>query len=324
MNSNSPAIAYEILLYYKFTHVADPEGLRDEHEEVCRSLDLKGRILVAHEGINGTVSGTVKATEAYRQYMWQHPLFQGIEFKTDRHIGHVFRKLNVRVKPELVHLGLPQTWHPAELKAPYIEPEEMQQLLNNPDEDVVILDARSRYEYEIGKFRGAVTLPIGHFRELPEHLDKLAPYKDKKIVTYCTGGIKCEKLTGWLIQQGFEKVYQLHGGIIRYAQEAHGQGFEGKCYVFDGRLAVDVNTVDPVVVGHCSHCGQPTERIINCANADCNAHLLLCNDCCEKLEGCCSEPCYHSPNRRVYDGTGVYLRGVNSKHVVGQESPYRY
>ena len=312
-----PAIPFEVLLYYTFVRVPEPHLVRQEQEYLCSHLGLKGRILIAEEGINGTVSGPAKATAAYREFMQRHPLFRGIEFKTDPAVGHAFRKLNVRVKPELVHLGLPRTWDAGQTTAPFIEPEAMRELLRSPREDVVILDTRSRYEVEVGKFRGAVTLPIEHFRELPEHMGALEAYKDKTLVTYCTGGIRCEKLTGWLLQNGFEKVYQLRGGIIRYGHEVGGEGFEGKCYVFDGRLAVEVNTVDPTVVGHCSRCQAPTEQLVNCANADCNAHLLLCPACAEALEGCCSPACHASPHRRVYDGSGVYVRGVNSKVYAG-------
>jgi UPF0176 protein len=307
---------YEVLLYYKFVELSDPQAVRDEHEQMCRNLGLKGRILIATEGINGTVSGERAATEAYRTWMSGHPFFHGIEFKVDEADAHAFLKLHVRVKRELVNLGLPDAPRNWEKTAPYIEPEEVRELLRNPSDDVVFLDTRSEYEFEVGKFRNAVGLNIRTFRELPQRLEELAHLKNKKIISYCTGGIRCEKITGYLMEQGFENIYQIHGGIIRYGKETGGEGFEGQCYVFDQRLTVPVNTVDPVVVGKCSRCGAPTEHLINCANADCNAHLLMCDDCLQQLEGCCSEPCTASPNRRAYDGRGYYLRGVNSKNYV--------
>jgi UPF0176 protein len=304
---------YEVLLFYKFLRVPDPELLRQEQFYLCDRLDLKGRIFVADEGINGTLSGPREQTEAYRFFMSRHPLFKGIEFKVDPHTTHAFHKLHVRVKDEIVSLDLPQTWDPGQHTAPYVEPAEMVRLLREQPEDVVLLDTRSRYEFELGRFKGAVTLPIEQFRELPAHMEALEALKGKKIITYCTGGIRCEKVTGWLIDQGFQNVHQLHGGIIRYGHEAGGEGFEGKCYVFDSRVAVDVNRVDPSVVGVCKQCGTTTEHSINCANAECNDKVLLCMNCADTLSGCCSPGCVDSPQRRVYDGTGKYYRGINSK-----------
>ena len=156
-------------------------------------------------------------------------------------------------------------------------------------------------------------LDIDNFRELPEKLSELEDWKDKTIYTYCTGGIKCEKVSALMKMEGFEKVYQLHGGIVRYGKEAGGENFEGSCYVFDQRVVVPVNNVNPSVIGECDLCANPTEKMINCANPECNTHFLICGECAKKLEGCCSEECMENPRRREYDGVGYYLRGVNSK-----------
>ncbi len=308
---------FTILLYYKFVLLESPDAIRYEQEEICKKLSLKGRILIAPEGINGTVSGLHADVEEYRSFMLDHPSFAGIEFKTDVHDKHVFEKLHVRVKPEIVHFGLP------ELKvdptaANYIEPEEFRKVISGNDPDTIILDARSNVETRVGKFRNAVTLDIENFRDLPAKLPELEPYKEKKIITYCTGGIKCEKVTAWMKENGFENVHQLHGGIVRYGKEANGEGFEGSCYVFDQRVSVRVNLVDPAVVGLCKVCGtNETEFIINCANADCNDHFLICKECSIRLDGCCSEECQESPRRRTWDGRGYYLRGINSKTFAG-------
>ena len=134
--------------------------------------------------------------------------------------------------------------------------------------DIVILDVRSNYEHELGRFKNAVTLDIENFRDFPDKLNELEQYKGKKIVTYCTGGIKCEKASAFLLEQGFENVHQLHGGIIKYGLEAEGEDFEGKCYVFDNRLSVDVNKVNPKVVSKCFVCETHSDRMVNCANPE--------------------------------------------------------
>lgn len=308
---------YRILLYYNFVKVADPEQAREEQQQFCDAHGLKGRILIAHEGINGTVSGPREQIEAYKAFMGAHPIFKDTEWKEDEFNDHSFLKMHVRVKDEIVHFGV-EGFDPTGRKGKYVEPEEFREVLKQAetDEDIVILDARSDYEYNVGRFKGATTLPIHNFRELPEQLDLLENLRDKKIYTYCTGGIKCEKVSLWLEEQGFEDVYQLHGGIVRYGKEAGGEDFEGSCYVFDQRVVVPVNTVNPTIISKCEICETETEKMINCANASCNKHFLICDSCAEELEGCCSKECMDAPQRRAFDGRGYYLRGVNSKNYV--------
>jgi len=306
---------YQVLLYYRYTTIADPEAMRIEQFNFCLHHNLLGRILIAQEGINGTVSGLKADTEAYMEYMKSHPVFQGIEFKIDSLDKHSFNKLHVRVKSEIVHLGLGERdVDPTKETGKYIEPLEFKEILRNKPEDVVILDARSRYEFEVGKFPGALTLDIENFRELPNQLEAISDLKDKTIITYCTGGIKCEKASALLLKEGFKNVFQLHGGIVRYGHEAGGENFEGACYVFDQRVVAPVNKINPTVIGKCALCEAPTEQMINCANTQCNLHFLICPTCADKMEGCCSAECHKSETRRVWDGKGYYLRGVNSKN----------
>jgi UPF0176 protein len=311
---------FRVLLYYNFVPVADPQAVRAEMESFCAAHGLLGRILVAHEGINGTVSGPVEATQQYMDFMAQHPIFHSTQFKIDAVEDHTFIKLHVRVKNEIVHLGVEDL----DMTQPvdnYVEPDEWREMLKADDPEVIILDARSNYETEVGRFKNAISLDIENFRELPDKLSELAQYKDKKIYTYCTGGIKCEKVSRLLMREGFEQVYQLHGGIIRYGHEAGGENFEGSCYVFDQRLVVPVNSVNPDLLGHCKLCEASTEKYINCANPECNTHFLICEDCATQLEGCCSEECKRHPRRRQWDGRGYYLRGLNSKLYVENPDP---
>ncbi len=304
---------YNVLLYYKFVSITDPQAVRDEHYAKCQALNLKGRILIATEGINGTVSGLKADTQAYMEWMSQHELFAGTEFKIDEYDSHAFLKLHVRVKHEVVRFNLPDAVQQYGT-GKFVEPAEFRQVLKEAETNpnIVILDTRSEYEFSVGKFKHAVTLPIDNFRELTDCMDEMEALRGKQIYSYCTGGIRCEKITGWLENQGFD-MYQLHGGIIRYGQEMGGEDFDGQCYVFDQRVVVPINQVNPNVIGHCFVCDNPTEKMINCANALCNNHILMCETCFHELEGCCCEECTHSPQKRTFNPDGYFLRGVNSK-----------
>ena len=317
---SQPTHEYQVLLYYNFVPVPDPEAARAETEAFCIANNLLGRILISHEGLNGTVSGLIPDIQAYMDWMAQHPIFHATEFKIDAVPNHTFLKLHVRVRPEIVHLGVESL----DMTIPvdnYVEPGEFKKVLEANDPNVIILDARSNYEHEVGRFKNAMTLDIENFRELPEKLKELEAYKDKKIYTYCTGGIKCEKVSRLMLQHGFEEVYQLHGGIIRYGHEVGGEHFDGACYVFDQRVVVPVNSVNPDTLGQCKLCEGPTEKYINCANPDCNEQFLICDACAERMEGSCSDKCMESPRRRAWDGLGYYLRGVNSKLYVHNPDP---
>ncbi len=277
---------------------------------MCLDLNLRGRIIVASEGLNGTVSGRVEDCEKYMELVKSDPRFVSIEFKVDYHDQMAFTKMHVRVKPEIVHSGL-HSINPTKKTGQYVEPEEFRSILRNQDEDTIILDVRSNYEHNIGKFKNAVTLDIENFRDFPEKIDELRKYQDKKIITYCTGGIKCEKASAYLLDQGFDNVYQLHGGIIKYGLEAEGEDFEGKCYVFDNRIVKEVNSVNPTVISKCYVTGNPTDRMVNCANPDCNIHIPMSEEGAKIFNGCCSEECSKHPKVRPYDGSGFYQKELN-------------
>ena len=300
--------AYSILLYYCYTHIESPEAFREAHHQYCIENGLRGRIIIAQEGINGTLSGSTTACEKYMHTLKVDPRFAHTHFKVSAHTQHAFQKLHVRVKSEIVHAGLPHI-HPQQQTAPYVTPKELQQL--RKETGVVLLDVRSNYEHKLGKFRGAVTLDIDHFRAFSTQIDKLAPFKNKQIITYCTGGVKCEKASAYLQENGFHNVYQLQGGIIQYGIDTDGQDFEGTCYVFDQRLTTPINEIDPVIISHCYVCYTPCERMVNCANAACNRHVPLCNACADNLEGACSLTCKRHPQKRFYDGTGYYATKMN-------------
>ena len=292
---------YQVLLYYNYVDIEDPETFAKEHLRFCKDLELKGRILVATEGINGTVSGTVEATNKYMEAMHSDPRFEDMIFKVDEADGHAFKKMHVRPRPELVTLRLEDDIDPREITGEYLKPKEFYEALQ--DEDTVVLDARNDYEYDLGHFRGAIRPDIKTFRELPKWVEENKEMLEgKKVVTYCTGGIRCEKFSGWLKKSGFEDVAQLHGGIVTYGKDPEVQGelWDGKLYVFDERISVPVNRKEHVVVGKDYFDGKPCERYVNCANPECNKQILCSEENEHKyMRGCTHECRVHPRNMYV-------------------------
>lgn len=290
---------YQVLLYYHFADLPDYEIFAEEHLSFCKKLGLKGRILVADYGINGTVSGTVKQTEAYMEQMRNDERFKGIVFKIDEHDGHAFKKMHVRARKELVTLRLDDPINPTELTGQYLSPQAFYEAMQ--EEDTVVLDTRNDYEYDVGHFRGAIRPDIRNFRELPKWVkENRHLLEGKRILTYCTGGIRCEKFTGWLIKEGFEEVAQLEGGIVTYGKDPQVKGklWDGVCYVFDERLVVPVNQTEHVVVGRDHFDGTPCERYVNCAEPTCNKQILCHEENEHKYLRGCTDACRRSPNNR--------------------------
>lgn len=302
---------YNVLLYYYFTWIEDPSAVAEMHWTLCSALGLLGRILVSHEGVNGTVSGNRESCSEYIRIVQSDERFRTIEFKIDNVENHVFKKLSVRVKDELVTLRANESAHSHDRddvrghvdrqRGQYVEPSDFLALLES--NDAIIIDGRTDYEYDLGHFRGAVRPPIASFREFPAWIRReLSQYKKRKVVTYCTGGIRCEKLTSFMIAEGFEDVYQLHGGIVSYGKDeaARGSLWDGRCYVFDERISIEINKAgNKLIVGRCHHCGTPTEHYVNCANLDCHRQHLVCVGCEESMQRSCSAECIAAPRRET-------------------------
>ncbi|WP_422657154.1 rhodanese-related sulfurtransferase [Paenibacillus sp. EC2-1] len=285
--------SYQILLYYKFVQIEDPETFKNEHLQYCKDLGLKGRILVSSEGINGTLSGTIEQTEQYMKDMKANPLFADMVFKIDPSEGHAFHKMFVRHRKELVTFRVEDELDPNVISGKRLSPQQFFEQLQQ--DDVIVLDGRTDYEYDIGHFRNAIRPEVESFREFPDWIrENMSQYKDKTILTYCTGGIRCEKLTGFMLKEGFQDVAQLDGGIVTYGKDPEVQGrlFDGKCYVFDERISVPINHTDEdIIVGKCHHCGEPADRYINCVNDACHLQHICCDKCDELHNGFCSEAC---------------------------------
>lgn len=228
---------YPVILYYKYVDIADPIGLADEQRELCRSLGLNGRILVATEGINGTLAGPVTAVDDYVGALRADQRFTDIEIKVTAGNRETFPKLSVRVRPELVAL---RSWQPFPADQDnHLSPTQWKEAIDR-DPSVVLLDVRNNFEIAAGKFENAIDCGIGHFRELPDRVDDLVELKDKKILMYCTGGIRCEKASALFRSKGFTNIFQLHGGIMNYQEQYGNEHWLGECFVFDQRMTVKV------------------------------------------------------------------------------------
>lgn len=284
---------FQVLLYYKFVTIDDPQAIQDEQRRLCVSLGLKGRIIVAHEGLNGTVEGTVENTEKYITAMRDSAFFADISFKKSQGTGSAFPKLSVKVRPEVVTAKIPEL-NPQQITGKYIDAEELHQWYEEKRE-FYLVDMRNDYEYESGYFEGFIPSGIHNFYDLPEVLPKLAHLKNKTIVTVCTGGIRCEKASGFLLQNGFADVYQLKDGIQTYMEKYPNEHFKGKLYVFDNRLTIGFNTDDPAheIVGRCLHCSKPCDSYVNCEYDMCHFHYICCDDCKDGKTGFafCNETC---------------------------------
>jgi len=292
---------YRVLLYYQYVTIENPPEFAAEHLAFCKEIGLKGRILVATEGMNGTVSGTIEQTDKYMEEMRKDPRFTTMVYKIDEADGHAFKKMHVRPRPELVNLSLEDDINPLELTGKYLSPKDFYEKMQ--DQNTIILDARNTYEYDLGHFRGAIRPDVETFRDLPQWVrENKEMLEGKKILTYCTGGIRCEKFSGWLVREGFEDVGQLHGGIATYGKDPEVQGelWDGQLYVFDERIAVPVNQKEHVIVGKDHFTGEPCERYVNCANPECNEQILCSEENEHKyLRGCTHECRVHPRNRYV-------------------------
>ncbi len=273
-----------VLLYYKYVTVPDPAGETERHRALCEQLELKGRILISAEGLNGTCSGTRENIEKYKQTLNAHPHFCGIDFKESDSVAHAFKKLFVRLRPEVVTF---RAGIEAKNAAPYITPYQLHAELES-GADLVLIDMRNDYEAEIGRFRNAVTLALKNFRDLPQHMPDLQKYAGRKVVTYCTGGIRCEKASALLKEHGFTDIRQLEGGIVKYCEEFPDGYFDGSLFVFDERRAVRFpGKRKPTYVSQCSYCGCESDRHIDCTDNICHT-LLVCCERCEKVhDGFC-------------------------------------
>lgn len=292
---------HEILLYYKYQLIRSPEKFAAEQRALCEKLGLKGRIIVAKEGINGTLEGLAKDTKKYVAFMKAKRGFADIHWKRSEGTGSAFPRLSVKVRPEIVSLSLEKPEpgkkrdgdvDPRKVTGARLKPEELRKWFEK-GERFTIIDMRNDYEHKVGAFEGSVLPPMKNFRDLPKVLPKLKRYANDKVLTVCTGGVRCEKASGYLIKKGFKDVYQLDGGIVSYMEKYPGEHFKGSLYVFDGRvtMAFDPKTGKREVVGRCEFCERPTEQYADCTNAQCRGQMLCCDSCVKADRAYCGKKC---------------------------------
>ncbi len=276
---------YQVLLYYKYVDISKPEMVREDQKALCEKLGLTGRIIVATEGINGTIEGAYEATEAYIAEMSKDPLFKDISYKKSEGTGNAFPKLKIKVRPEIVTAHLP-TLNPNITTGKYLTASELHQWYEEKRE-FYIVDMRNDYEYASGYFENFIPSGLHNFFDIKDVIPKLAHLKNKTIVTVCTGGVRCEKASGFLVTNGFKDVYQLKDGIQTYMELFPNKYFKGKLYVFDNRLTVGFNTdsSDHIIVGNCRDCGIKCDTYVNCEYDICHLHYICCNNCLDKETG---------------------------------------
>jgi UPF0176 protein len=261
-----------------------------------------GRVFFAKEGVNGTVSGTIANIERYKTHLTSYSEFKDTWFKEDEAEEHSFKKMHVRMKDEIVNGDLENVSTGNGGKR--LSPEELLKFYKE-EKDFIIVDARNWYESKIGKFKNAITPPMKNFREWKKVVDEdLQSFKDKTVVTYCTGGIRCEKASAYMVEKGFKDVYQLDGGIFNFVKKFPDTYWQGGMFVFDERRVVNPNTkVELMHVAECYYCGKPTSYYINCHNLDCDRIIVSCHECKVTNDYCCSDECRRSVNRRkIYHG----------------------
>ena len=289
LSNNEPRTT---ISFYKYHHILDPQKFRDAMFINFTKLEVLGRIYVAYEGINAQISVPTRNYELLRQAIYNIDFLNGIRLNiaVDDN-GKSFFKLAIKVKNKIVADGIQDKTFDVTKIGTHLKAEEYNDLLNS--KDVVVVDMRNHYESEVGHFENAILPDVDTFREqLPFVANMLSDKKDQPIVMYCTGGIRCEKASAYMLHKGFKEVYQLEGGIIEYARQVKAKGlenkFHGKNFVFDERLSESISNE---VIAKCHQCGEPFDVHTNCANVACNLLFIQCPSCKEKYNNCCSDEC---------------------------------
>ena len=288
----------KITLFYKYVQLTDPQAVMLWQRSLCEKLELTGRILIGHEGINGTVGGSERSIRCYVSEMKTYAPFKNIDFKFSKCDQQPFPHLKVKVRKEIVALGIDPEKLTAADGGKHLSPKQVHELLQNKPDDLIILDTRNECEVAVGKFEGAIDPKIQNFRDFPKYIeDNLELFKDKQVLMYCTGGIRCERATAVLnVKNVAKEVFQIKGGIHRYAENYPNGFFRGKNYVFDNRITAKVNDD---ILGKCLECQAPYDEYTNCLNALCNKHFICCPNCIKKLSNTCSTNCQNLVETRT-------------------------
>jgi UPF0176 protein len=278
----------KVILYYKFVPVADPPTTMLWQRELCKRLNLTGRIIISKHGINGTLGGHIENLRQYKREMNASEIFRGIMYKWSDGTGEEFPRLSVKVRAELVAFNQPEEievdGNGVKNAGKHLSPEQVHELVAARGKDVVFFDGRNSYEAKVGKFKNAVVPDTKTTRDFVTEIesDKYNNIKDKPVITYCTGGVRCEILSALMKKRGFKEVYQMDGGVVKYGEKYGDDGlWEGNLYIFDGRMNHKFSD-HAKDIGQCIHCADKTSNYENCANKACNRLVLICESCMKK------------------------------------------
>jgi UPF0176 protein len=286
---NTPRVTISFYCYFR---IEDPALFRDQLYRDFQAMGVLGRIYLAHEGINAQVSIPKDNTDIFRQYIHSIGPMAGLRLNTAvQDDGKSFYVLDVKVRRQIVADGITDPGFSMSEKGRYLDAEGFNQM--TADADTVVVDMRNHYEFEVGHFEKAIEVPSDTFREqLPMVVDMMKDQKEKNIIMYCTGGIRCEKASAWMLHNGFKNVFHLEGGIIHYVNQVKEKQlvnkFHGKNFVFDQRLG---ERISDEIISNCHQCGKPADTHVNCVNDACHLLFIQCEDCRRKMEGCCSKEC---------------------------------
>ena len=311
------------LSFYQYAKIDDPKVFRDELYKNLDALKVFGRIYVAHEGINAQLSVPQSNFELFKDYLYSISFLNNVRLNIAvDDDGKGFWVLKIKVRDKIVADGINDHAFDMSKKGNYVDAKKFNELTN--DADTIVVDMRNHYEYEVGHFENAIEIPSDTFREqLPMAVDMLQDKKDKNIIMYCTGGIRCEKASAYMLHNGFKNVFHLEGGIIQYANKIKEEDlpnkFLGKNFVFDGRLG---EKIGEEIISHCHQCGAPADHHTNCANEACHLLFIQCADCAEKYEGCCSSEC-QSVNHLPEEERKQKRKGVKNGIMIFNKSRER-
>lgn len=311
------------LSFYTYSFLEDPQVFRDELYKKLDEVKVFGRIYIAHEGINAQISVPERHFGEFKKYLETIPFLKDVRLNIAvDDDGKSFWVLKIKVRDKIVADGIEDSDFDMSKKGKYVDASSFNQLAADPE--TIVVDMRNHYEYEVGHFENAIEIPSDTFRDqLPMAVNMLSEKKDKNIIMYCTGGIRCEKASAYMLRNGFQKVYHLEGGIIQYAnrvkEEELPNKFLGKNFVFDGRLG---EKIGEEIISHCHQCGAICDTHTNCANEACHLLFIQCASCAEKYEGCCSVDC-QSVNHLPEEERKQQRKGVKNGIMVFNKSRER-
>jgi UPF0176 protein len=312
--ANLPESTHWILAFYHFVPLENPQEEVQTHKAFFAGCGITCRIYISEQGINGQMSGIVEDAKAYIEWMHQRPEFRDVIFKIHPYHEQVFPRATIKYRKQLVAIDSAVD---LSKRGEHVSPEQWKSMLE-ADSEKILIDVRNDYEWKIGRFTGAELPPCETFREFTEYADQLKEKADPQntpVMMYCTGGIRCELYSAILKEKGFERIYQLDGGVIGYGLQQGNKHWDGKLFVFDDRMAIPISDEgESKVIGACHFCNSPNDTYYNCANMDCNHLFLCCPECLKKHIGCCCADCMNASRIRPFHQDTAHKPFKRSHH----------